>query len=92
MIRLIQPEEKLIRVQELLTRPHSEDLLGLLVAAGSVLELALPFEGLGAGPGERLSLVITLERQGESIERIPASGELEVTVPAEDFEVHFWHV
>ena len=92
MVIRVGPEERQIRIRDVLTRPQSEDLLGLLTASGRIVEVALPLEGLGLQPVAAFSLSITLERENQTFERIPASGALNLTVPKKDFEVHFWQV
>lgn len=57
-----------------------------------ILELAVPFDILGASPGEKLHVWISLKVDDMLIDRIPQRGYLAVTVPSETFESENWYV
>ncbi len=57
-----------------------------------ILEIAMPFAALGASPGDRLEVWISLKISDMLIDRIPQRGYLVVTVPSETFEAENWMV
>jgi alpha-amylase/alpha-mannosidase (GH57 family) len=62
---------------------------GSAVAAGSVLELALPLADLGLVPGQPVAFFVTIDADVE-VERHPADRPIELTVPDETFEARQW--
>jgi alpha-amylase/alpha-mannosidase (GH57 family) len=66
---------------------------GAAIAAGRVLELALPLRDLGRGAGDRISFFVTASdgTQGE-IERHPAHRPITSEVPDRRFAVRNWTV
>jgi alpha-amylase/alpha-mannosidase (GH57 family) len=66
---------------------------GALVAAGTVLELAIPFADLGLAAGQALGFFVVLsDGLGAEIERYPARQPIELVVPDGLFEVRQWRV
>ena len=59
-------------------------------AINRTLELAVPWTELGVFVGERLHFALELVRDGESIERAPSEGTIDLTISGEDFERHMW--
>lgn len=49
--------------------------------SGRVIEVGVPWESLGAAPGQELAFFVTLEREGGVELRIPAEGALPVRAP-----------
>ena len=62
------------------------------VAFGRVLELAVPFELLGAGPAQRVDFFVSLVRAGLEFVRHPPATHITVRVPDESFERDHWVV
>ncbi len=62
------------------------------IAANEVIELAVPFELLGAKPNDELHFFVTVERKGSEVEKWPYRGFIQVKVPTEDFEAMMWQV
>lgn len=62
------------------------------VSFGDVLELAVPFEELGAKRSDELNIWLSLKVKDMVIDRIPQRGYLVVTVPSETFEAEMWYV
>ncbi|MDD5545763.1 MAG: glycoside hydrolase family 57 protein [Candidatus Omnitrophica bacterium] len=62
------------------------------VAYDKILELAVKFNDIKAGPGDLLKLTVTVEAAGTVIERCPESGEIEITLPGPDYESQAWTV
>ncbi len=61
------------------------------IAAGSVLEVALPLVDLGLGPGEEFAFVVTVrDADRREIERHPTRLTIELTVPDEQFQGRNW--
>ena len=60
------------------------------VAAGDILELAVPFRDLGVEAGTELRFRLAVRRGTDTVEQWPSNGALEVTVPTEDFEREMW--
>src|SRR5262249_13959070 len=64
---------------------------GAVVAAGTVLEGALPFVSLGLAAGEPVSFFVTVcDPDAQEIERHPAHRVIDLTVPDERFEARNW--
>lgn len=63
---------------------------GLAAAAGSVLELAVPFGGLGLRAGDTLAFFIGLNGPGGELEHHPRHRPIELTVPDAHFESASW--
>lgn len=61
-------------------------------AFAQVLEIAVPFEGLGLVPGTKLALSAHALRGDVEVERLPRYGFLAFTVPDGDFEQVNWRV
>ncbi len=67
------------------------------LAAGSVLELALPFalmeaDGVPAGPGTLVELYVIVARKGMEMERFPQTENVVFTIRGEELDVENWHV
>ena len=64
---------------------------GVRVAAGTVIEAALPFADLGLAPGAGVSFFVAVQdAAGHEAERHPAHRPVDVTVPDERFEARNW--
>ena len=61
-------------------------------AFARVLEVAIPFAGLGVARGDRMALAIHVLRGDVELERLPRFGYVTLTVPDEDFERIHWRV
>ena len=68
----------------------SRPTAGLSADAGQILEIAIPFAGLGAGPGTRLACFLSLHLNGAELERYPGHHALEIQVPSPEFEAYNW--
>lgn len=62
------------------------------VAAKDIIELAIPFEHLGAIPGQEVQFVVLVRGNGQELERCPPWGYLSFIVPTEEFEAFMWQV
>jgi len=67
------------------------DLLGES-CAHSILEARISLAKLGVHPGERMGLWLAIKRKGLVLQRLPASGALDLSVPGADFERAHWKV
>jgi len=63
---------------------------GLATDARQILEVAIPFAGLGGGPGTRLQCFLSLHLNGAELERYPGHHPLEIQVPSPEFEAYNW--
>jgi alpha-amylase/alpha-mannosidase (GH57 family) len=64
---------------------------GARVAAGTVIEAALPLSDLGIGPGAALSFFLAVfDRDQTEVERHPDNRAVMLTVPDERFEARNW--
>ena len=61
-------------------------------AFARVLEMAIPFAGLGLARGDRLALALHVLRGDVEMERLPRFGYVALSVPDEDFERIHWRV
>jgi alpha-amylase/alpha-mannosidase (GH57 family) len=62
------------------------------VAANDIIELAMPFELVGAKPDDDLQIFVTVERAGSEVEKWPYRGYIQIKVPTDDFEAMMWQV
>jgi len=61
------------------------------VAAGTILEVAVPLADLGLGAGEPLAFFVAVyDAGGAEIERHPEHRVIEITTPDEMFEGRYW--
>jgi alpha-amylase/alpha-mannosidase (GH57 family) len=61
------------------------------VAAGTVLELAVPLSDLGAEAGEPMAFYVSVSSAGvQETERYPAQRPIRIVVPGEDFSGENW--
>jgi hypothetical protein len=64
---------------------------GAMVAAGTVLELAMPFTDLGVAAGQPVEFfVAAYDAEGAELERHPAHRPIEVVLPDALFEARHW--
>ncbi len=66
-------------------------ITGAECRVGSMLELAVPFAGVGLAPGEAVALLVQVFRAGQPIETYPGDEGLAFTVPGPDFEAEMWN-
>jgi alpha-amylase/alpha-mannosidase (GH57 family) len=59
-------------------------------ALGDILEIACPLADLRLNPGDKVSFVIDLIAKRQSVERVPAEGEITLSVPTADYEARMW--
>ncbi|HYM80761.1 MAG TPA: glycoside hydrolase family 57 protein [Candidatus Limnocylindria bacterium] len=59
---------------------------------GRVLELALPFEGLGVKAGDGIELLVQLMEGGRPVESYPLDEPIRFTIPDGHFETAMWSV
>jgi hypothetical protein len=64
----------------------------VLAAADAILELGIPWRSLAVEPDDQVQWSVELVRGEEVIERVPAEGTIETTVPSPDFELVMWQV
>jgi len=62
------------------------------IAAHDIIEMAIPFELIGARPKDEVNFFVTIRRGDIELEKWPYRGYLSFTVPTEDFESIMWHV
>jgi alpha-amylase/alpha-mannosidase (GH57 family) len=60
------------------------------VAVDEILEVAIPWEDLGAAPGQVVSFYAEVHRPGRLPERAPRGFAIEVEAPGDDFEARHW--
>jgi alpha-amylase/alpha-mannosidase (GH57 family) len=64
---------------------------GAAAAAGTVLEVALPFEDFGVAPGQPVAFFVAVcDERGVELERHPAHGPIELVTPDAQFEARHW--
>jgi len=62
------------------------------IAAGEIIEMAVPFDMIGAMPRDEVNFFVTVRREEVEIEKWPYRGYISFNVPTEDFEAIMWHV
>ena len=68
--------------------PVSES--GARTAAGTILEIGIPWRSLGATPESTVQFYVDLLQNEQTIERVPNEGTITTTVPAPEFELMMW--
>jgi hypothetical protein len=63
---------------------------GAALAAGTVLELALPLADLQVSSGQPVSFIVAVYDGDVEVERHPANRPIELEAPDERFEAHQW--
>jgi alpha-amylase/alpha-mannosidase (GH57 family) len=63
---------------------------GVEAAADLIFELGIPCRSLAVTTGDPVHFCIELVRGGQSIERVPPEGAIELAVPSPDFELIMW--
>ncbi len=79
-----KPAARLLRDEKAQAAGHAQ------VAAELVLEVTIPFEGLGLAADDPIQFYVELQQEKLAVERIPTEGAIETTVPGEDFELMNW--
>jgi hypothetical protein len=59
-------------------------------AAGSILEVAIPFRELGVEARDAVAFIVTAGRAGSEPEQHPRHRPIEIVVPGEEFPVRAW--
>jgi hypothetical protein len=54
------------------------------------VELRVPLAELGLEAGNQISLFVELFARGQSLDRTPAEGTIDLRVPSADFEAWNW--
>ncbi|MFQ5465076.1 MAG: glycoside hydrolase family 57 protein [Thermodesulfobacteriota bacterium] len=70
-------------------RPEAANLE---IASGSVVELRIPLELLGAELSSEVRVAVKIDTGEEGVERWPTRGYLILDIPSEDFELEEWIV
>ncbi|MBI3866272.1 MAG: alpha-amylase/alpha-mannosidase [Planctomycetia bacterium] len=60
------------------------------VAVGQILEMTVPFADLGLAPEDPIHLYVEALAEGQSVDRAPREGALEMRAPNPDYEKIMW--
>jgi alpha-amylase/alpha-mannosidase (GH57 family) len=60
------------------------------VAVAQIVELTVPFADLGLEPDAPIHLFVEIVAEGQSVDRAPREGALEMRVPGPDYEKIMW--
>lgn len=63
---------------------------GVETAVGQILELAVPFADLKLEPEAPIHMYLDVISDGQSVDRAPREGALELVTPTPDFELIMW--
>ena len=74
---------------ELMVEPRAQTK-GARAVALETIEAAVPFDLLGARPGDRLSFRVAVVRKGTVAEHRPFHEMITLTVPSADFDAQMW--
>jgi alpha-amylase/alpha-mannosidase (GH57 family) len=88
-LRIIDPGKSTMRAY--LSR-NREEVRGaqIQVAVGQILELTVPFSDLDVQSDAPIHLYVEVLAEGQSIDRAPREGALELRVPSTDYEQIMW--
>jgi len=92
VFRIIEPLPRPIVVADLLAESPAVAPASARVAIDDIVEVAVPFKGLGLSPGDPVAFHVELVQGGTLKERLPGAEALRFTVPGEDYEDSRWHV
>lgn len=62
------------------------------IAANKIIEVGIPFVDLGAAAGDIIQLQLHIKHGEINLQRCPANGVIQFTVPAENYEDLMWSV
>lgn len=81
-----------LELYKLLGEKHEKkkDLFSYGIA--KIIEIGVPFSDLEALPGESLQFSISVEKDGNELERWPRGGMIAMKVPTQSFEMEQWSV
>jgi alpha-amylase/alpha-mannosidase (GH57 family) len=65
---------------------------GLAVGIDQIVEAAIPFAALGLTADQPVAFYVELLQDGQSRDRAPREGPIQLQVPAENFELVMWDV
>lgn len=83
-IKFIRPPDLKITINSPLSKFRS--------AVDEIIEIAIPFEGIGVKEGDEVGFIVILEKGEEIIERIPLRGYIKINVPGPYFEAIQWQI
>jgi len=63
---------------------------GIEAASETIFEMAVPLRSLAAGTSDPIQFYVELSQGGRPLERVPAEGAIETTVPSQDYELMMW--
>ncbi|HEY2251562.1 MAG TPA: hypothetical protein VGH74_10900, partial [Planctomycetaceae bacterium] len=71
---------------------NREEIAGsaVKVAVQQILEMTVPFANLGLKPDDPIHLYVDVIAEGQSVDRAPREGALEMRVPGPDYEKIMW--
>lgn len=99
-VRCIEPDGHELRVRFRENAPPAWEMLrggtpersGAIAAVDDVLVMSIPLIDLGVSHGQQLHFYVELFEDRQSIDRVPSEGMIELTVPAEDYDMRNWQV
>ena len=99
-VRFLEPDGHELRVRptetglaELtLLRGGTPEKTGATAALEDVAVVRLPLADLGLVTGQAVHFYVELFEGRASLDRVPSEGMIEVTVPADDFDIRNWQV
>lgn len=62
------------------------------IAVAQIFELTVPFADLGRIPDDPIQMFVEVFAGGQSVDRAPREGTLELVTPSADFEMMMWQV
>jgi hypothetical protein len=78
-------------MQACILKDHAEVPGGrVCVAVKQILEMTVPFADLRLKPDDPIHLFIEVVAEGQSVDRAPREGALEMRVPGPDYEQIMW--
>jgi alpha-amylase/alpha-mannosidase (GH57 family) len=98
-LRFLEPADTTVSLKSLdgaapvVTLQRGTDLVGdhaCQAALDDIVEIELPLHDLGLKIGDNVSFIVDLWSDGQSIERAPAEGGVELSVPSADFDMQMW--
>ncbi len=95
-LRFVEPYGAEIRIpcaspeQSLLFIDGKTQITTATAAIDHILEFAIPYQELGVEIDQQVHFAVELTRDGESLERLPSEGTIDLTVPSADFEMYMW--
>jgi myo-inositol-1-phosphate synthase len=57
-----------------------------------IIEISVPFSEISAGMDDEIQFIVSIEKDGQELERWPRGGSISFRVPSHDYEQRQWSI